>query len=363
MTEANQTELIIQGAQDQQVQAQYIELNETRETAQEIKNQTVNLKTRKEFLVQYYKKIQHQFTFLSLFFQLGSIEWVGQTVVDIGHHSTEFRWTFYIVVILLILLGLGLPIFRQNRQIVQHQRLIFRTQSVLLGFLLIGVRNYQIYNQHFDSTSFCIQTSLLIFAINSLVQILVVRRNRTHYGPAYIKWTVIGFVSFNACIGFSGFELDRSFSIAQAIILYSLYYFNQLNATLLKLPHELPEEESILDKISKFKKIFQIQNEEGSQDQVIQQLKTTHIVVNRKLATFTAGSILYLLVLFLCIFFDNALFLVIFIVFSLSLVSLVLNTPIASKSLQQTDVEFAVCLTYMDLLSPFKNIIKSSMPQ
>ncbi|CAK68499.1 unnamed protein product (macronuclear) [Paramecium tetraurelia] len=360
MIDANQTEIIINGPQNPQVQPQYIELNETTETTQVRQNQTVNLKSRKEFLVQYYRKIQLQFAYLILFFQLGSVEWIGQTVVDIGHHSTEFRWTFYIVVILLILLGLGLPIIRQNRLIVQHQSHIFRVQSVLLGFLLIGVSNYQIYNQHFNSTSFWIETSLFIFMFNNLVQIFVVRRNLTHYGYAYIKWTVIGFVSLNACVALSGFELDRSFAIAQAIILYSLYYFNQLNATLLKLPHELPEEESILDKIQNIRKISQIWNEEGPQKESIQQLNTTHYVVNRKIATLVAGSIFYLLVLNLCILFDNTLFLVIFIVLSLSLLSLVLNIQIASKSLQQNDVEFAVCLTYMDLLSPFKNIIKKS---
>jgi hypothetical protein len=64
-----------------------------------------------------------------------------------------------------------------------------------------------------------------------------------------MKFAIMGSITLNFIVALFASELDRSFPIAEAIIIYSLYYFNQLNEHLLKKTSELPEEASIMDRI------------------------------------------------------------------------------------------------------------------
>lgn len=60
------------------------------------------------------------------------------------------------------------------------------------------------------------------------------------------------------CCGY----VDSPFIIAEAIIIYSLYYFNQLNESLLN-KNELPEDISFMERIKIINKIKELFNQEA----------------------------------------------------------------------------------------------------
>lgn len=64
-----------------------------------------------------------------------------------------------------------------------------------------------------------------------------------------MKFAIMGSIVLNFVVGLCASSLHSSFPIAEAIIIYSLNYFNQLNVHLLKNPSELPEDVSILQRI------------------------------------------------------------------------------------------------------------------
>ena len=61
-----------------------------------------------------------------------------------------------------------------------------------------------------------------------------------------MKFAIMGSIVINFVVALCTSSLDSSFPIAEAIIIYSIYYFNQLNEQLLKSPNELPEDVSIV---------------------------------------------------------------------------------------------------------------------
>ena len=70
------------------------------------------------------------------------MDWVGEIVVDNNGWYSSFRWTFYLDIVFLILIALGLPITRQYRCIVIY--------IVYLG--LTPSKDIQ-FTDHFDCIS------------------------------------------------------------------------------------------------------------------------------------------------------------------------------------------------------------------
>ncbi|CAD8113658.1 unnamed protein product [Paramecium primaurelia] len=335
--------------------AQYVQMNDVKEAITIVKQEPET--SRENFLVEYYKKILRQHLTILGLFLFGLMEWFANIVVDFGYYDNSFRWTFYFFVTTLIIIALGLPITRSIRAVVQHQNAIFHIQTILIGFVLIGIAN-QCSGRHSTATIWWIIITLLILISHSIAQFMLVKHNITHYYTMFMKFAIMGSITLNFIVGLCASSLDSSFPIAEAIIIYSIYYFNQLNEHLLKNPNELPEDVSIVQRIQIINKIQALFNQEAQSNQVIEQIKDTHCVINRYIAIVISSSIAYIIILILSIVTGNALFIVIVVVVSVSLLSVVLNTQVASRTLQQEDVVFAVCLTYLDLASPLKNILR-----
>ncbi|CAD8169602.1 unnamed protein product [Paramecium octaurelia] len=335
--------------------AQYVQMNDAKEGITIAKQEPET--SRETFLVEYYKKILRQHLSILGLFTFGQMEWFANIVVDFGYYYNSFRWTFYTFVVTLIIIALGLPITRSLRTIVKHQNSIFHLQTILIGFVLIGIGN-EFTGGHSTATIWWIIITLIILIAHSIAQIVLVKRNITHYYTMFMKLAIMGSITINFIVGLCASSLDSSFPVAEAIIIYSIYYFNQLNEQLLKNPSELPEDVSIVERIQIINKIQALFNQEAQSNQVIEQIKGTHCVVNRYIAIVISSVVAYILILILSIVTGNALFIVIVVVVSISLLSVVLNTQVASRTLQQEDVAYAVCLTYLDLASPLKNILR-----
>ncbi|CAK84259.1 unnamed protein product (macronuclear) [Paramecium tetraurelia] len=335
--------------------AQYVQMNDAKEAIPIAKQEPET--SRETFLVEYYKKILRQHLSILGMFTFGLMEWFANIVVDFGYYYNTFRWTFYTFVVALIIIALGLPITRSLRTIVKHQNSIFYLQTILIGFVLIGIGNEN-SDTHATAINWWIIITLIILIAHSIAQIVLVKHNITHYYTMFMKFAIMGSITLNFVVGLCASSLDSSFPVAEAIIIYSIYYFNQLNEHLLKNSSELPEDVSIVGRIQIINKIQALFNQEAQSNQVIEQIKETHCVVNRYIAIVISSAVAYLLILILSIVTGNALFIVIVVVVSISLLSVVLNTQVASRTLQQEDVTYAVCLTYLDLASPLKNILR-----
>ncbi|CAD8127750.1 unnamed protein product [Paramecium sonneborni] len=334
---------------------QYVQMSDAKEAITIVKTESET--SREVFLVEYYKKILRQHLIILGLFLFGLMEWFANIVVEFSYYDNSFRWTFYVFVVTLIIMALGLPITRSIRGIVKYQNCIFNVQTVLIGMVLIGIGN-KCNNRHSTATIWWIIITLLILIAHSIAQFMLVKHNITHYYTMFMKFAIMGSIILNFIVGLCASQLDSSFPVAEAIIIYSIYYFNQLNEHLLKNPNDLPEDLSIVERIQIINKIQALFNQEAQSNQVIEQIKDTHCVINRYLAIVISSVVAYILILILSIITGNALFIVIVVVVSISLLSVLLNTQVASRTLLQEDAAFAVCLTYLDLASPLKNILK-----
>ncbi|CAD8114376.1 unnamed protein product [Paramecium primaurelia] len=333
---------------------QYTQMNDDKKAINVSRDDTES--SREIFLKEYYKQILRQHLIILGMQLFGLMEWFANIIVEFGYYRNSFRWTFYVIATSLIIIALGLPIIRSIRA-VKHQSTIYYAYTILIGLSLIGIGN-KCSDRHSSAPVWWIIITLLIMIVHSITQFGLVKHNVTHYYTIFMKFAIIGSIILNFIVGLCSSSLDSSFPITEAIIIYSIYYFNQLNQNLLKNPNELPEDVSILQRIEIINKIYDLFFQEDQQNQVIEQIKDTHCVVNKQLIKVISSVLTYIVIFILSIKTGNALFIVFIIVISVSFLSALLNTQVASRTLQQQDVTFAVCLTYLDLASPLQNIIK-----
>ncbi|CAD8121200.1 unnamed protein product [Paramecium sonneborni] len=336
--------------------AQYIQLDDVQQAVAEKAVVAIDVNTdRQEFLIGYYKNILIQHSIIFGLFLLGLTKWFSSLVVNHNYWRSQFRWTWFVVLSLLIVLILGLPIIRKYRCIVSKQSQLFYFQTALIAFLLIGIAG----NSNQKRVNIWIILILMILIVHDLLQIVIVRTQKTHYYTVLMKFTIMGSLVLNFILGLSNRYLDNGFPISEIIIIYVLYYFNQLNEQLLKQNHELPEELSIFERIKQLTLIRNLFNQEARQNQIIEQLQDTHCVISKHLAITIGSCVGYLIVLTLSILTGNGFLIFILIFGSISMLSVILETQVASRSLKQEDSKFAVCLTYLDMASPLRLLLRS----
>ncbi|CAD8210081.1 unnamed protein product [Paramecium pentaurelia] len=335
--------------------AQYIQLNDVQQAvAEKCVLNDVN-SDRQAFLIEYYKKILIQHSIIFGLFLLGLTKWFSSIVVHHHYWWSQFRWTWYVVLSLLIAIVLGLPILRKYRWISK----LYHIQTILIAFLLIGIAGNQRGNSSHKSFNIWIIIVLVILISHDLLQIVIVRFQKTHYYTVLMKFTIMGSLALNFIVGLSNKHLDRAFPISEIIIIYALYYFNQLNVQLLKQSHELPEELSIFERIQKLKLIRNLFNQEARQNQIIEQLQDTHCVISKHLVIVIGSCFGYIVIFVLSIVTGNGFLIFTLILGSISMLSVILETQVASRSLKQEDSHYAVCLTYLDMASPLRLLLRS----
>ncbi|CAD8114416.1 unnamed protein product [Paramecium primaurelia] len=339
--------------------AQYIQLDDVQQAVAE-KSVVIEINSdRSAFLIEYYKKILLQHSIILGLFILGLTKWFSSIVVIHHYWWSYFRWTWYVVLGLLIAIALGLPILRKYRCIVSQQSKLFHFQTVLIAFLLIGIAGNQRGNSNHKTVNIWIILVLVILIGHDLLQIIIVKTQRTHYYTALMKFAIMGSLALNFIVGLSNKNLDRAFPISEIIIIYALYYFNQLNDQLLKQTHELPEELSIVERIQQLTLIRNLFNQEARQNQIIEQIQDTHCVISKHLVIVIGSSVGYIAVLVLSIVTGNGFLIFTLILGSISMLSVILETQVASRSLKPEDSHYAVCLTYLDMASPLRLLLRS----
>ncbi|CAK84276.1 unnamed protein product (macronuclear) [Paramecium tetraurelia] len=337
---------------------QYIQLDDGKQTGSEktVVND-VNL-DRQAFLVEYYIKISVQHSIILGLFLFGLNEWFSSIVVHHGQWWSSFRWTWYVVLSLLIAIVIGLPLLRKYRFIVQLQSTLYQIQTILIAFLLIGIAGNQRGNEYHKAVNVWTILVLLILIGHDLLQIVIVKFQKTHYYTVIMKFTIIGSLGLNFILALLNTQFNTAFIIC-GIIIYAFYYFNQLNNQLLKQTHELPEELSIFERIRKLSFTRHILNQEARQNQVIEELQVTHFVINKHLAIVVGSGVGYIIVLVLSIVTGNVFLIFTLILGSISMLSVILETQVASRSLLPEDSHYAVCLTYLDMASPLRLLLRS----
>ncbi|CAD8169570.1 unnamed protein product [Paramecium octaurelia] len=339
--------------------AQYIQLDDVQQAVSE-KPVVNDVKSdRQAFLIEYYKKIFVQHSIILGLFLLGLTEWFSSIVVHHRYWWSSFRWTWYVVLSLLIAIVLGLPILRKYRFIVQLQSKLYHIQTVLIALLLIGIAGNQRGNRSHKTVNIWIILVLVILISHSLLQIVIVKFQKTHYYTVLMKFTIMGSLGLNFILALSNSHLNSAFPISEIIVIYALYYFNQLNDQLLKQTHELPEELSIFERLRKLALIRHLFNQEARQNQVIEELQDTHCVISKHLAIVVGSGIGYITVLVLSIVTGNGFLIFTLILGSISMLSVILETQVASRSLLPEDSHYAVCLTYLDMASPLRLLLRS----
>lgn len=94
---------------------------------------------------------------------------------------------------------------------------------------MIGIAGNQRGNSNHKTVNIWIILVLVILIGHDLLQIIIVKTQRTHYYTALMKFAIMGSLALNFIVGLSNKNLDRAFPISEIIIIYALYYFNQLN--------------------------------------------------------------------------------------------------------------------------------------
>jgi amino acid permease len=119
--------------------------------------------------------------------------------------------------------------------------ILFFTQSILGGFLLVGFLGYDREPYwRFYNTLKLFFIPLVCLIINSSFTILMVKRKLIkHYGKFKYIAMVICLIVFIAYIKLDRNWRDKNIPYIEFPIIYGLYYFEQLNNKLLLDPQDL----------------------------------------------------------------------------------------------------------------------------
>ncbi|CAD8204132.1 unnamed protein product [Paramecium pentaurelia] len=267
----------------------------------------------------------------------------------------SFRWTYFTFIALTIGLTLKLVIGRSSRKMVKHQKWFYIVYTILIGLDLGGFACISKGSWRNDAKIFYTKIVCAGLVGNALLQIILIQINKSHsYGKVssiliYILFPINNFLFAFDC------DYNKPILVLEVVFVYGIYYFNQLNKSLLSNPEDLPQGLNILEYINKSYSIINT-NLPEQLDKNLEQVKNDNVIINKNLFLSCAIVFGYLIFLIFLGFVDTFLCI---ILSGFTLLSL-LDTQVASKSLKDEDVLVAVCLTYVDFFSPIKNFIRSA---
>ncbi|CAD8204133.1 unnamed protein product [Paramecium pentaurelia] len=269
------------------------------------------------------------------------------------YEISEVRWTFYVIITLLILNTLAILFGRINRTIVKYQISLFFSQAVLIGLSLVGYAgkykdNYWI---HKDICYVTITTNSILL-LNSIVILSLIKIDKLNYYNKFANNLIYMQIPFNFILVLIFKNFEAIILIFESIAIYGFYYFNQLNYSLLLNPEDLPVRKDIT-------KLFQEITPINNESQGIEQKNPNLLTIPKKtLVIIGALGIQIILIIFLIIT-RNQISCVPLILLAGSIVGLIFETQVASRSLQFDDNFIAASIVYLDLLCPIQNFVRS----
>ncbi|CAD8211706.1 unnamed protein product [Paramecium octaurelia] len=265
----------------------------------------------------------------------------------------QVRWTFYVTIGLLILNTLAILIGRIHRNIVKYQQSLFYSQAVLIGLLLVGYagKYWENYWIHKDICKLTI-TIISILLLNSLVNLLLIKIDKLNYYTKLTNNIIYLQVPLNFILILLLKKFDSVILIFESIAVYGLYYFNELNRSLLLNPEELPPLRTITT-------LFEEEVLTDNQSQEIVKNNPYFLTVPRRRLVLVV-AMLSIITLIILIIISRESYLCLLLVLLTSLVLGVLfETKVASRSLQHDDNFIAASMVYIDLLCPIQNLVRS----
>ncbi|CAK64550.1 unnamed protein product (macronuclear) [Paramecium tetraurelia] len=266
----------------------------------------------------------------------------------------SFRWTFYASLALTIIITLIIVIGRSSQRITRYQKCLYIVYNILIALDLGGFACISKGSWRNDAK--IMYTKIVCGALigNAFLQIMLVRLNKSHsYGKLPIILICLLSTINNLLFAF-GFSYNIPILAFEVLSAYGIYYFNQLNKSLLKSPKDLPKTFNILEYINKqcSKPVAKLPDQISAN---LAQVKNDNFIINKRLFLVYSVIFGYLILLIILGFINTGVCIFISV---LTLMSL-FDTQVASQSLKDEDVFMAVCMTYVDFFSPIKNFIRS----
>ncbi|CAD8113656.1 unnamed protein product [Paramecium primaurelia] len=261
----------------------------------------------------------------------------------------EFNWVYYFILALTVFFTLFVAFARNYRCLAQKQSIGLLIQTVLIGFVVGGISSGYRQNWQHQGTVFYILFSLIGLIVNAIFNLVLIKINKIQIYGKLSKIFTYFFFGFNFLIAFREYYRVEGLPILEFVVLYSFFYFDHLNKSLLIQPSELPSTINILDLLSN------IQTELNSN-----QFKPNQnfILINKKILLIVSiGFGLVLLELFGYLI-STFVFIIITIISVLTIISFVVPTQVAQQTLEIEDASIAVMMTYLDMLCPIQNIIR-----
>ncbi|CAD8211705.1 unnamed protein product [Paramecium octaurelia] len=266
----------------------------------------------------------------------------------------SFRWTFYASLALTIILTLIIVIGRSSQMITKLQKWLYIVYTILIALDLGGFACISKGSWRNDAK--IMYTKIVCGGLigNALLQILLIKLNKSYSnGKLPIILICLLFTINNLLFAF-GCSYSLPIFVFEILLPYGIYYFNQLNKSLLTNPKDLPKSFNILEYLNKqcSKTETALPDQIGSN---LAQVKGDNLIINKKILLGYSVIFGYLIFLIILGFVDGG----VCIFMSASTLMSLLNTQVASQSLKDEDILIAVCLTYVDFFSPIKNFIRS----
>ncbi|CAK64551.1 unnamed protein product (macronuclear) [Paramecium tetraurelia] len=268
------------------------------------------------------------------------------------YEISQVRWTFYVIIALLILNTLAILIGRIHRNIVKYQQSLFYSQAVLIGLCLVGYAG-KYWDSYWIHKNICEVTITInsILLLNSLVNLSLIKIDKLHYYNKLANNVIYLQVPFNFILILLFKKFDSVILIFESIAAYGLFYFNELNRSLLLNPEELPPQKDIT---TMFNEAVQTDN----QSQEIMKNNPDFISIPRRKLVLVA-AILSLIALIIIQIMSRESYLCLPLILLAGLIlNLLFETRVASRSLQHDDNFIAASMVYLDLLCPIQNLVR-----
>ncbi|CAK84260.1 unnamed protein product (macronuclear) [Paramecium tetraurelia] len=262
----------------------------------------------------------------------------------------KFNWVYYFILSLTLCFTVFLAFARNSKSFARNQNTFFMIQTVFLGIVLGGLSSVHQQNWLYHNTIIYILLTLFGLMANSIFNLVLIKLNKLQiYGKLPKTFTYL-FFGLNFLMGFREYQMVEALPIVEFITIYCFFYFDQLNKSLLVQPSELPPTTNIVDLLRNIKTEL-----EGNQFQSNQHF----IVINKKVLTIVSIGVGLILLEVFGFLMGTFIFIVVSILSVLTGLSFAVPTQVAQQTLTTEDSSIAVMMTYLDLLCPIQNIIRS----